>query len=330
MDKTDIEPTSQVISEDGSNWGKSHNWNWQGIRSHWRVLGENNEQTILLLHGFGASSSHWRKNAQPFVDAGFKVYGLDLIGFGASEQPNRKTIRKLDNYVWSQQVSAFLEEVVQSNKNRKTILIGNSLGGLTALTTLFFRPQLVAAVIAAPLPDPAFMQQSKSSYSLWAKNLSDFLLKVFFELLPLEILIPLISRTCLIKKALQIAYYESIDSDKELLRMISKPAQKRTAARALRSMCIGMSTRRKEYTAPILINKLEDRDDRSPILLIWGKQDKLVPLSIGKQLIGEHPWLNLFVLEKTGHCPHDELPNEFNQYVLKWLDTNLGGDNQLA
>jgi len=320
LDKTEIKFSNEPIFQDGANWGESHDWYWKGIRCHWRFLGENNKKPILLLHGFGASSAHWRHNAQPLASAGYCVYGLDLVGFGESEQPK---IEKIDNKIWARQVADFIEEIVQTKKHRKAILIGNSLGGLTALTTVCFYPELVSAVVAAPLPDPALMQSPQLIKSFWWKKLQHKLVKVFFHLLPLEILIPLISQTRLIKIALQAAYYHSIKSDKALLKIVAKPAQRRTAARALRAMCIGMSTRPQDITAPALLDELQSRVNRSPLLLIWGRKDKLVPLQISKTLLVQYSWLNLDVFDKTGHCPHDESPKQFNEKVLKWLDTNL-------
>ena len=114
MDEADNIGTNQAIYKDDHKWGKSQNWYWKGLRCHWRVLGENNQKPILLLHGFGASSSHWRNNAGPLASAGFRVFGLDLIGFGDSEQPRQKKIPKLDNQFWAEQVAGFLEEVIQT------------------------------------------------------------------------------------------------------------------------------------------------------------------------------------------------------------------------
>ncbi len=309
--------------EKGAEWGSSHNWDWNGLRCHWRVLGEKSHPPIVLIHGFGASSSHWRNNAGAFAKKGFCVYGIDLIGFGASEQPSPKVLNSLDNKIWSDQLSAFLEEIVETKKNGKAILIGNSLGSLTALTTLVFQPESIAAAIASPLPDPAFMQPLVLGQRPCWKKTKNFLLKVFYRLFPLEIFVPLISKTPLINIALQAAYHHSIKSDIELKRLISKPAQKATAARALRAMCIGMTTRPLGITAPVLLKVLESRKNICPILLLWGEKDRLVPLSLGQKLVKQHPWLKLSVLKDSGHCPHDESPKEFNNQVLNWLNLNL-------
>ncbi len=330
MDKSVTKSSSEFISKDGSEWGEAKQWYWEGIRCHWRVLGRDNQKPLLLLHGFGASSSHWRHNAAPLAASGFCVYGLDLIGFGESEQPSQKKVPKLDNQIWAEQVAAFLEQVVKTREHGAAVIIGNSLGSLIALTTLFFKPELVSAVIASPLPDPALMQPTISSRTLWWGEIRNFLVKIFFHILPLEILVPLVSRTVIIKTALQAAYHSSIKSDKELQRLITKPAKKKTAARVLRSMCIGMATRKREITAPVLLSQISRRSTHSPILLLWGRQDNLVPLMIGKQLVKIHPWLDLFVIDETGHCPHDESPIQFNQIVLNWLATSLVVDQKQA
>ena len=84
-----------------------------------------------------------------------------------------------------------------------------------------------------------------------------------------------------------------------------------------------MSTRKKTCTAPFLIKKIETTQNQPQILIAWGRKDNFVPLSIGKKLINQFPWIKFFIFETTGHCPHDESPSDFNQYVLNWLRTNL-------
>ena len=311
------------LDESGSNWGKHHEWHWNGLSCHWRILGNSQNQPIVLIHGFGASSDHWRLNAKAFADKGFCVYAIDLIGFGKSEQPSPAKIKTLDNYFWSKQLTSFLEQIVLSGNSRKAILIGNSLGSLVALTTIAIRPELVETIIAAPLPDPTFIKKVPSSSHQFTKNIKECLIKTFFNLLPLEIIVPIISRTFLISKALQLAYFRSIQTDDELKRLIKKPAQKITAARALRAMCIGMSLRSNSITAPDLLIQLSKKSLNPSILLIWGREDKLIPLFLAENLLKQHPWIKLLVIDKCGHCPHDESPDYFNQSVLNWLENHL-------
>ena len=127
----------------------------------------------------------------------------------------------------------------------------------------------------------------------------------------------------IIKKALQAAYSKSIKTDRELHMLVARPACRPTAARALRSMCIGMATRPRRLTAPVLLESLSKQVQHLPILLVWGSQDRFVPISVGQKIARQYPWLKLLIIEKTGHCPHDESWQEFNHSVLDWLKLNL-------
>lgn len=300
-------------------WGESKYWSYKDLRVHFRVTGEESNPPIVLIHGFGASSDHWRNNAEIFASEGFRVFGIDLIGFGKSEQNLQSKIKHLENQFWANQLASFLDEIVDIQKNGKVILIGNSLGALTAITTLSNRPELIKTIIAAPLPEPVFVNPIKFSFPNWLLKVKSFLIKIVFHLFPLKTLVNLISRTKLITFALQSAYFRSISNDTPLKRIVTVPAQRVNASKALRAMCIGMSNRPNSAKGPSIIEKIQNLPNRPPILLIWGKQDKLIPIFLAKKLIKLHPWLKLTVVNEAGHCPHDELPIHFNQIVMKWL-----------
>ena len=57
-------------------WGTAHQWSWQGYSCHWQRQGDPGSPALVLLHGFGASSGHWRRNAAGLAAAGWCVYGL--------------------------------------------------------------------------------------------------------------------------------------------------------------------------------------------------------------------------------------------------------------
>ena len=300
-------------------WGESKYWSYKDLRVHFRVTGEESNPPIVLIHGFGASSDHWRNNAEIFASEGFRVFGIDLIGFGKSEQNLQSKIKHLENQFWANQLASFLDEIVDIQKNGKVILIGNSLGALTAITTLSNRPELIKTIIAAPLPEPVFVNPIKFSFPNWLLKVKSFLIKIVFHLFPLKTLVNLISRTKLITFALQSAYFRSISNDTPLKRIVTVPAKRVNASKALRAMCIGMSNRPNSAKGPSIIEKIQNLPNRPPILLIWGKQDKLIPIFLAKKLIKLHPWLKLTVINEAGHCLHDELPKHFNQIVMKWL-----------
>ncbi len=309
--------------ENIADWGESNYWQWQGHKCHWRVIGSSKGLPMLLLHGFGASSQHWRNNALYFASCGYQVFALDLLGFGKSDQPSlSRSLRGLDNQVWANQVIDFLEQVVETTLNGEAILVGNSLGSLVALTTLVYRPDLVSSVIAAPLPDPALLSMKKSRQNRFFYYIKNFLTRTFFAIFPIKIVLSIITRRFFLARALQAAYVKSISSDKDLLRIITIPAKRHTAAQSLKAMCVGMSLRSSSIKAPALFEKLEKRLTMKPFLLIWGSKDRFIPLRIGKKLANDHPWISFVVMNSIGHCPHDESPERFNQIVLNWLNQN--------
>ena len=301
-------------------WGESKYWSYKDLRVHFRQTGKESNPPIVLIHGFGASSDHWRNNAEIFAAAGFRIYGIDLIGFGKSEQNLKGKINHLDNQFWSNQLAYFLDEIAGIKENRKVILIGNSLGALTAITTLSQRPELIKTLIAAPLPEPIFINPIKPLLPNRFKKVKSFLIKVFFNLFPIKALVNLISSTKLITFGLQSAYFRSILNDNLLKRIVTIPARRPNSYQALRAMCIGMTNRPNATKGPSIIKKIQNIPNRPPILLIWGEKDKLIPIFLAKKLIKLHPWLKLMIINDAGHCLHDELPNHFNQIVLKWLD----------
>ena len=293
----------------GAEWGVHAHWRWQGQRCHWRVLGDPAHPPLVLLHGFAAGSGHWRGNAHAIAAAGWRVYGLDLVGFGASSQP----ALWLDNRLWARQVQGFLEEVVQG----PAVVVGHSLGGLVALSAAVFFPTWVRAVVASPLPDPTLVMAKAirpPRRRPWRRRLKRWLVILLCRLLPLEMLVPLLAHSPLLDLGIQSAYVTAVVGDQELHRVIAKPARRPGAVRSLRAMSIAMALRPHGATAPALLQRL-----RCPLLLIWGRRDQLVPVQVADQVLRVRPDVPLVVLDHSGHCPHDESPEQVNPILLHWL-----------
>jgi pimeloyl-ACP methyl ester carboxylesterase len=306
------DPIPDALLED-IHWGAHHEWNWNGQRCHWRHLGNPDHPPLVLIHGFAAGCGHWRRNAAALAAAGWSVYGIDLVGFGASSQPGSL---KLDNRLWARQVQGFLQGVVQ----QPAVLVGHSLGGLVALTCSVFFPKLVLAVIAAPLPDPTLLMVRPEEANLnwprarWKRIAKRWLVEILCRILPLEIVVPLLAHSPLLDLAIQTAYLGPVIGDRGLHHVIANPARRPGAVRALRAMSIGMALRPTKATAPSLLRRL-----RRPMLLIWGDQDVLVPLQVGWQCQRFRNDLAVSVIPQAGHCPHDEKPDLFNGVVIAWL-----------
>lgn len=95
-------------------------WSWRGYRINYVVQGTGN--SLLLVHGFGASVGHWRRNIGILAQSN-RVYAIDLLGLGASEKPPKF---KYTMETWAEMLLDFTREVI----NEPTVLIGNSIGSL--------------------------------------------------------------------------------------------------------------------------------------------------------------------------------------------------------
>ncbi len=314
MSSADPQPASgEAPAPEGAEWGEHALWHWKGHGCHWRRLGDPGRPAMVLLHGFGAGSGHWRRNAGDLAAAGWCVYGLDLIGFGASSQPGSHPHQALDNRLWARQVRAFLAEVVGG----PAVLVGHSLGGLVALTCSVFFPTWVRAVVAAPLPDPSLLmaQRRQPRRRPWRRRLQRGGIQLLLRLLPLELAVPLLAHSPLLDLGIQSAYHHPVIGDQELRRVIARPARRPGAVRALRAMSIGMALRPHRATAVSLLQR-----PGRPTLLIWGGQDRLVPVEVARQCLDLRSDLVLHVIAQCGHCPHDETPAAFHGAVLPWLE----------
>ena len=113
-------------------------WEWQSHQVRY-ITPElsNTKPTVVLIHGFGACKEHWRHNVSALASQ-WDVVALDLVGFGSSskpkatldgETPEPGSLRYgIDG--WADQVAAFVNEHLKT----PVVLVGNSIGGVVALT----------------------------------------------------------------------------------------------------------------------------------------------------------------------------------------------------
>ncbi|BDI16271.1 hypothetical protein ANSO36C_20730 [Nostoc cf. commune SO-36] len=112
-------------------------WNWQGYKIQYTVMGTG--RPLVLVHGFGASIGHWRKNIPVLASAGYQVFAIDLLGFGGSDKaPIDYTVE-----VWVELLKDFCTAHIQE----PAVFIGNSIGALLSLIVLVEHPQIAAGGI---------------------------------------------------------------------------------------------------------------------------------------------------------------------------------------
>ena len=109
------------------------------FKINYRVEGaDNHGPPILLVHGFGANVNHFRNNFPALVEAGYTVYALDLLGFGASDKPLDAATTGFSIELFVQQINDFItamqeQDVGRHDKEQPWSIAGNSIGGLSCL-----------------------------------------------------------------------------------------------------------------------------------------------------------------------------------------------------
>ena len=118
----------------------THTWTWQGFPICYQTQG-NSGAAVVLVHGFGASWGHWRKNI-PVLAKNARVYAIDLIGFGGSAKPTPGIEMNYTFETWGKQIADFCKEVVGG----AAFLVGNSIGCIAVMQAAVDYPEIATEV----------------------------------------------------------------------------------------------------------------------------------------------------------------------------------------
>jgi 4,5:9,10-diseco-3-hydroxy-5,9,17-trioxoandrosta-1(10),2-diene-4-oate hydrolase len=86
-------------------------------------------------------------------------------------------------------------------------------------------------------------------------------------------------------------------------------------AEILRAICTLRGAR------PVIVEPIREGlgTIRTPTLVIWGRQDRILPSSQAFDAAARIPGARLHVFEHCGHMPNVEYPEEFNRLLLDFL-----------
>lgn len=262
---------------------------------------------ILLVHGFGASTDHWRHNI-PVLSRTHEVHAIDLLGFGRSAKPSGL------NYggsLWKDQVVAYIKEQI----GRPTVIVGNSLGGYAALAAGSCLGHDAAGVVL--LNAAGYFSEDKRPSKGWAAKLRQFvgggLLK---DPLVQRLIFENLRKPGTIRRTLNQVYIDQTNVDDELVESIRRPS---LDPGAFRVFCSVFDTRGPQgQPLDELFAEL-----KAPLLLLWGNRDPWMNAA-GKQASFRRyvPSSTQEVVLDAGHCPHDEVPAQVNQALLDWLQAS--------
>jgi pimeloyl-ACP methyl ester carboxylesterase len=285
--------------------GHQRLWYWRG----WRVrywfhpgpIDAHSPSPLLLIHGFGANLNQWRHNL-PSLSETRPVYALDLLGFGdAAKVPNL-----YGTDLWGSQVADFINQVV----GRSVLLVGHSLGALVALTVAHHYPQRVERLAMITLPLTAAREDLVAG---WVSNLALRIEAFMANPLLLRPLFSLVKQPWFLEWALRGIYLNPGWVDEELLNLFALPPQQRGAARALCYLVRSRSHANFSSSIRTMIRELNQ-----PALLLWGEQDRVIPIGLALGLEQLSPCLFSKRVPIAGHCVYDEHADQFNQLILEW------------
>jgi len=275
-------------------------WQWRNYGINYTVVGDG--QPLVLVHGFGAAIGHWRNNIPAWAAAGYRVYALDLLGFGQSEKPDLDYTIEL----WAQMLQEFWHSHIQV----PAVWIGNSIGGLISLTVAAQAPEMAQGLV---LLNCAGGLNHRPEELRWPLN---WMVAGFTKLVATPglgtFLFNQMRQPHRIKNTLKQVYGNPEAITEELVEILYRPSCDPQAQRVFTRILAAPPGPRIADLLPQV---------KAPLLVIWGETDPWTPVKGGKifQAWGEHHPVKFITLPKTGHCPHDERPDQVNPIVLEWL-----------
>jgi pimeloyl-ACP methyl ester carboxylesterase len=244
---------------------------------------------VLMMHGSGpgvSGTANWQYNI-PVLAEKFHVLAPDIVGFGATERPTDivYSLRAWTDHVW-----AFLDAL----GIEKTAIVGNSLGGRIALQMATDRPERISRMVLMGSPGVG-MSLAEGLQALRAYEPSHdamrALLRNYFAVDP----------TLITDELVAIRYEASVADG---------------AYEAYRAMFFDPRHKGSELG----ITEEEVRAIATPALLVHGREDKVVPLSVSVSMLDLLPNADLHVFSHCGHWTQIERADEFSALVKDYLD----------
>ena len=292
-------------------------WQWRGQSIYYVRAGHSSQRPpLLLVHGFGASTDHWRKNITE-LSKEFEVWAIDLLGFGRSAKPNWQYSGDL----WRDQLYEFITEVI----GQPTVLVGNSLGGYACLCVAAQRPDAAAGLVllnsAGPFSDAqssaepdsvqAEVQPSRQPEPL-QKLLGDVVKSLLQQPWARFLLFQYVRQRWVIRQTLEKVYLDKSAITDQLVDEIYRPSCDPGAAEVFASV---FSTPQGEKV-DVLLKQLA-----CPLLLLWGEADPWMNARERSPKYRQYyPQLQEHFLQ-AGHCPHDEVPEQVNSWLRSWVSS---------
>ncbi|MGJ5675151.1 MAG: alpha/beta fold hydrolase [Nostochopsis sp.] len=278
-------------------------WTWRGYKIQYTVVGTG--KPLVLVHGFGACIGHWRKNIPVLADAGYQVFALDLLGFGGSD----KAAIDYTVEVWVE----LLKDFWTSHINEPTVFIGNSIGALLSLMVLAEHPEVVAGGVL--INSAGGLSHRPHELNPPLRVVMSAFNKLVGHPITGTFVFNRIRQKHQIRRSLYQVYRDRQAVTDELVDMLYTPSCDPGAQKVFASILTAPPGPRPEELLPKV---------QHPLLVIWGADDPWTPITgakIYEQAQQNGKTIKIVPIPGVGHCPHDEVPDLVNSYIMKWLES---------
>ena len=249
---------------------------------------------LVFFHGFSDSADTWRATMANLGRLDRRAVAVDMPGFGkASQLKPGKVLPQLDRF--GEAVARY------AAPDGGAIVVGNSLGGCVALR-LGERDELGLEGIV-PV-SPAGLDMARWLRIIEAHPLIQGILRSPVRV-PESVL-----RATVAEVYKRVAFHRPGSVDGKAIRAFTSHfADPRDVARYL-------STGRSllpELDSPFQLERIA-----CPVLIVWGKQDRMVLSKGAQRVIDAVPGARLELLDGCGHCPQVECPDRFSELLVEF------------
>ncbi|MNF45882.1 2-hydroxy-6-oxononadienedioate/2-hydroxy-6-oxononatrienedioate hydrolase [compost metagenome] len=262
------------------------------LNIHYNDCGEGAE-TVVMLHGSGPGASGWanfNRNIEPLVAAGFRVILMDCPGWSKSDSIVCSGSRSDLN-------ARVLKGLVDALELDRVHILGNSMGGHSAVAFALANPERVGKLVlmgggtggASPFT-PMPTEGIKLLQGLYRE--------------------PTIEN---LKKMMNVFVYDTSDLTEELFQArLDNMLNRRDH---LENFVKSLAANPKQF--PDFSPRLAEI--KAQTLVIWGSNDRFVPMDTGLRLLAGLPNAELHVFNRCGHWAQWEHADKFNRMVLDFL-----------
>jgi 2-hydroxy-6-oxonona-2,4-dienedioate hydrolase len=262
------------------------------LNIHYNDCGAGSE-TVVMLHGSGPGASGWanfNRNIEPLVAAGFRVILLDCPGWSKSDSIVCTGSRSDLN-------ARVLKGLVDALELDRVHILGNSMGGHSAVAFALANPERVGKLVlmgggtggASPFT-PMPTEGIKLLQGLYRE--------------------PTIEN---LKKMMNVFVFDTSDLTEELFQArLDNMLNRRDH---LENFVKSLAANPKQF--PDFSPRLAEI--KAQTLVIWGSNDRFVPMDTGLRLLAGLPNAELHVFNRCGHWAQWEHADKFNRMVLDFL-----------